>query len=115
MLGGGGNGGFTVLAGLFGGEGGGSYTTIIMLVAMVAIFYFLMIRPESKKKKKLAEMRSSLSYGDEITTIGGIMGKVVSVSDERIIFETGEDRVRMEVTKWAISTVGRATDNPPNK
>ena len=84
-----------------------SYTTIIMLVAMVAIFYFLMIRPESKKKKKLAEMRSSIAHGDVITTIGGIMGKVVSVSDERIVIETSEDRVRMEVAKWAISSPGK--------
>ena len=105
-------GSFTPLAGLLGGEGGGGYTTIIMLVAMVAIFYFLMIRPESKKKKKLAEMRSSISHGDVITTIGGIMGKVVSVSDERIIIETSEDRVRVELAKWAISTSGRATEEP---
>jgi len=113
MLGGIG-GGFTPLLGqLFGGgEGGSGWTTIIMLVAMVAIFYFLMIRPESKKKKKLAEMRNSISHGDIITTIGGIMGKVVSVSDERIIIETSEDRVRIEFAKWAISTSGRATEEP---
>ena len=85
---------------------------IIIIVAMIAIFYFFMIRPESKKKKKLAEMRSSLSVGDTITTIGGILGKVVHVDEEKITFETSEDRVRLQITKWAVSTVGKATEEP---
>ena len=88
-------------------------TMIIMIVAMVAIFYFFMIRPESKKKKKLAEMRSSLSVGDTITTIGGILGKVVNIDDEKVTFETSEDRVRVQVAKWAVSTVGKAIEEPP--
>jgi len=88
-------------------------TMIIMIVAMIAIFYLFMIRPESKKKKKLAEMRSSLTVGDTITTIGGILGKVVHVDDEKITFETSEDRVRVQVAKWAISTVGKATEEQP--
>jgi len=85
---------------------------IIMIVVMVGVFYFFMIRPENKKKKKLAEMRSSLTVGDTITTIGGIFGKVVNVADDKITFETGEDRVRIQVAKWAISTVGKATEEP---
>ena len=91
----------------------GGMEMIIMIVVMVGIFYFFMIRPESKKKKKLAEMRSSLSVGDTITTIGGIFGKVVSIAEEKITFETGDDRVRIQVAKWAISTVGKATEEPP--
>ena len=83
---------------------------IVMVVAMIAIFYFFMIRPEQKKKKKLAEMRSSLTKGDTITTIGGIFGKVVDVSDDKITFETGEDRVRIQIAKWAVSTVGKAIE-----
>ena len=90
----------------------GGYEMIIMIVVMVGIFYFFMIRPENKKKKKLAEMRSSLSVGDTITTIGGILGKVVSVSDEKITFETSEDRVRIQIAKWAVSTVGKASEEP---
>lgn len=82
---------------------------IIMIVAMIAIFYFFMIRPENKKKKKLAEMRAALAVGDTVTTIGGIIGKVVSVDEEKVTFETSEDRVRVQVAKWAISTVGRDT------
>ena len=90
----------------------GGFEMIIMIVVMIAIFYFFMIRPENKKKKKLAEMRNSLAVGDTVTTIGGIFGKVVSVSEEKITFETGEDRVRIQVARWAISTVGRATEEP---
>jgi len=86
---------------------------ILMIVVMIAIFYFFMIRPENKKKKKLAEMRNSLSVGDSITTIGGIFGKVVSIADEKITFETSEDRVRIQIAKWAVSTVGKATEEPP--
>lgn len=95
--------------GLFGQYG----TTIIMIVVLVAVFYFFMIRPESKKKKKLAEMRNSLSVGDDITTIGGMIGKVVSANNETVTFETGEDRVRIQVAKWAISTVGKETQEQP--
>ena len=90
----------------------GGIEMILMIVVMVGIFYFFMIRPESKKKKKLAEMRSSLAVGDTITTIGGIFGKVVSISDEKITFETSEDRVRIQIAKWAVSTVGKATEPP---
>ncbi|MCL2368096.1 MAG: preprotein translocase subunit YajC [Oscillospiraceae bacterium] len=89
-----------------GGEGGVSM--IIMIVVFIGIFYFLMIRPEQKRKKKTAEMRSSLEVGDEITTIGGIVGKIVQVRDDFITFETGEDRVRIRVARWGISTTGRA-------
>ena len=78
--------------------------TIIMLIAMVAIFYFMLIRPENKRKKEAEELRSSLKVGDEITTIGGIVGKVVSVKDERFVIETGADQVRIELQKWALST-----------
>ncbi len=84
--------------------GAGSYSGIIVLVVMLVVFYFFLIRPENKKKKKAEEMRNNLSVGDKITTIGGIVGKSVDVSGDLITFETGEDRVRLQVTKWAIST-----------
>ena len=79
-------------------------STILMLVMMFALMYFLMIRPENKRKKQAEEMRNSLKKGDTITTIGGIIGKVVRVADETIVIETSEDRVRMELAKWAVST-----------
>ena len=88
----------------------GDYTySIIMIVAMIAIFYFLMIRPESKRKKAAQSMRDSLAVGDEITTIGGITGIICAVKENTIVFETGADRVRVEVTKWAISSKGTQT------
>ena len=79
-------------------------STIIMLVAMVAVFYFLLIRPENKRKKEAEQLRSSLKVGDQVTTIGGIVGKVVSVKEEKFVLETSADQVRIEFQKWALST-----------
>ena len=87
------------------GAPGGSF--LIMMVAMFAVFYFLIIRPENKKKKKTEEMRESLSLGDGITTIGGITGKIVQITEDTITFETGEDRVRLQAKKWSISTTAK--------
>ncbi len=78
--------------------------SILMLVAMVGIMYFLMIRPENKRKKEAEQMRSDLKTGDEIVTIGGITGKVVSVKEDRFVIETGADQVRIEFAKWALSS-----------
>ena len=81
-------------------------STIVMLVLMFALMYFLMIRPEKKRKQKAEEMRNSLKKGDIITSIGGIVGKIVTVKENTIIIETSDDRVRMELTKWAVSSTG---------
>ena len=83
---------------------GGMGTSVIMLVAMLAIFYFMLIRPENKRKKEAEQMRSAVKTGDKITTIGGIIGTVVHVKDDKIVVETGADQVRIEFAKWAIST-----------
>ncbi len=79
-------------------------STIIMLVAMVAIFYFMLIRPENKRKKEAEQMRSNVKVGDKITTIGGIVGTVVNVKDDKFVIETSADQVRIELCKWALST-----------
>ena len=92
-----------------GTEGMGA-STIIMLLVMVAIFYFMLIRPENKRKKEAENMRSSLKVGDRVTTIGGIMGKVVHVADEKFVLETGADQVRIEFGKWALSTNDTAVE-----
>ena len=89
------------------------YSGIIMIVVMIAIFYFLLIRPENKRKKQAQQMRDSLKKGDMITSIGGIVGRVVHVTDSTIIIETSEDRVRMELTKWAVSSIGVQTSDQP--
>ncbi|MEG1721148.1 MAG: preprotein translocase subunit YajC [Pseudoflavonifractor sp.] len=86
---------------------------LIMIVPMIAIFYFLLIRPENKKKKAMAKMRSELAAGDQITTIGGIVGTICAVKEDTIVLETGADRVRIEFTKWAISTRGTQTTEEP--
>ncbi len=85
-------------------------TTIIMIVVLIAIFYFMLIRPESKRKKEAADMRNSLSVGDEITTIGGIVGTICAVKENSIVIEIGADRVRLELTKWAVANKGVQTD-----
>lgn len=87
--------------------GSGSLSMLLMIVIMFAVFYFFVIRPENKKKKKTEEMRNSLSLGDEIITIGGMIGKIVQITDDTITFETGEDRVRIQTKKWAISTTAK--------
>lgn len=85
---------------------------IILLVVMIAVLYFLMIRPENKKKKAVNEMRANLKVGDEITTIGGIVGTICAVKEETVVMETGADRVRIEFTKWAVSSKGtQASEN----
>ena len=71
--------------------------SIILLVAMIAVFYFLIIRPENKRKKQAENMRNSLKKGERITTIGGLVGRIVQVNDTTVVFETSEDRVRIEV------------------
>ena len=86
------------------GTGGMGLSTILMLVAMLAVFYFMMIRPENKRKKEAEQMRSETKVGDEIVSIGGICGKVVHIKDEKVIIETSADQVRIELTKWAISS-----------
>ena len=83
---------------------GGMTSTLIMVVMMLAVFYFMLIRPENKRKKEAEEMRSAVKVGDKITTIGGIIGTVVSVKDDKLVIETGADQVRIELAKWAMST-----------
>lgn len=78
----------------------------LMILLMIAFFYFFLIRPENKKKKEAAAMRESLKVGDQITTIGGVVGTICAIKEETIVVETGADRVRIEFTKWAISSKG---------
>lgn len=91
-------------AGTEAGGNGGSMTMIIMIVAMFALMYFTTIRPQKKQQQKEQEIRESTQIGDEITTIGGICGKVVAVKDDTIVIETGSDRVKIKFKKYAIQT-----------
>lgn len=86
------------------GAAGGGASMILMFVVLIAVFYFFMIRPENKRKKEAQQMRDSLKVGDNITTIGGIIGDIVSIKDDSIVIETTTDRVRVEFAKFAVST-----------
>ena len=79
--------------------------SIIMIVVLIAVFYFFMIRPQKKQEKKDAEMRDSLQVGDEVTTIGGIIGKVVSVKGETFVLETTKDKTKIRFLKGAVRSV----------
>ena len=83
---------------------------IIMLVAMMGLMYFMMIRPQKKKQKEEQNMRDNIQIGDEITTIGGIMGRVVTVKEDSLIIETGADRNKMKITKWAVQMNNTANE-----
>ena len=90
--------------------GGNMSSMLIMLLgygAIIAAMYFIFFRPQNKKKKKEAEMRKNAQVGDEITTIGGICGRIVAVKDEvdSIVIETGSDRSKMLIKRWAIGSV----------
>lgn len=80
-------------------------TTIVMLVAMVAIFYFFMYRPQKKQEKEESTMRNNLQVGDEITTIGGIIGKIVSIKDETVLIETSNERNKIRILRTAVRRV----------
>ncbi len=75
------------------------------LVILIAVMYFLMIRPQRKKDKAINEMRRSLTVGDEIVTIGGIVGKIVKTKDETIVIQVGSERIKLEMMRWAVSSV----------
>ena len=97
---------------LTGGNNTGSLiVTVLMLVAVFVVFYFFGIRPQKKQEKQAADMRNNLQVGDEITTIGGIIGKVVSIKDETCVIETSRERTKIRILKSAISKVDvRAED-----
>ena len=93
---------------------GSGIEMIIMLVVFIGAMYFFMIRPQKKQEKQIAEMRNSLMIGDEVTTNGGILGRVVHVKDDVVTLETGSDRLKIKVRKWAIATVDKKVDEKPN-
>lgn len=102
-------------------NGSGSMIGMIAIYAVIiGLVYLFLLRPNSKKKKEEAEMRNNLEIGDEITTIGGIVGRVVAIKDDEdaLIIETGSDRVKMKFKKWCISsvdTVKETTAQPAEK
>ena len=94
-----------------------SYISLFFTLAlMLVMLYFMIYRPQKKQEKKDAAMRSSLEIGDQVTTIGGIIGRVVAIKDDTFVLETGADRVKIRFTKNAISSVEKLNmDNSPKK
>lgn len=96
---------------------GAAIQMILMMVVIVVAFYFFLIRPQSKKQKEEENMRKNLEIGDEITTIGGIVGRVVSINDDTdsMVIETGADRTKIRLKKWALSSVNNEKDKKDEK
>ena len=79
--------------------------TILMMVAVIAVFYFTILRPQKKQEKEIAKMRDNLQIGDEISTNGGILGRVVKIKDDIVTIETGSDKNKLKIFKWAVRAV----------
>lgn len=90
---------------LFSAQSLGSLLGLVPILLIFVAMYFFMIRPQRKQEKEASRMRDELSVGDEITTIGGIIGKVVSIKDETFVLETTKDRTRIRFLKSAVSRV----------
>ncbi|MDK2918442.1 MAG: preprotein translocase subunit YajC [Candidatus Petromonas sp.] len=87
-----------------------TYSPIIMTLVFLAIFYFLLIRPQQKKNKQIQEMRKNLKMGDNITTIGGIHGKIIKIKDDLLTIEVGADKVRLQISRWAVGATEKETN-----
>ena len=90
------------------------YGGILMIVLMFVVLYFLMIRPQKKQEKAVNDMRNNLQVGDEITTIGGIIGKIVSIKEETITIETSHDRTKIRFLKSAVRCVDVRAEDAEN-
>ena len=88
-----------------GGNGGGAWGTILMVGLLFVFLYFFMIRPQKKQEKKDADMRNSLAVGDEVTTIGGIIGKVISIKEETFVLETTREKTQIRFLKGAVRSI----------
>ena len=102
--------GQTAAGGNAGAQQSNPFSMFIIMAVMFGAMYIFMIRPQKKKQKEEQQMRDSLQIGDEITTIGGIIGRVVTIKDDSLIIETGADRNKMKITRWAIQTNNTANE-----
>lgn len=103
-------GGATGASGSAAAGGNNPISFVLIMGVMILFMYLTMIRPQKKKQKEEQEMRDNLQVGDEITTIGGIVGRVVTVKDDSLIIETGADRNKMKIMRWAISANNTANE-----
>ena len=88
----------------------GTLVSLLPLILVIVLMYFIVLRPQKKKEKEEQKMRNSMRVGDEITTIGGICGRVVTIRDDSLVIETGADRNKMTVKKWAVQSCDTVHD-----
>lgn len=86
-------------------------TSFLPFVLIIAVFYFMMIRPQKKREKQIQDMRSKIEVGDEIVTAGGIVGRVVSIREDSVVIETGSDRSKIRIMRWAVQTNNTVHDD----
>ncbi|NLO83749.1 MAG: preprotein translocase subunit YajC [Clostridiales bacterium] len=80
-------------------------STLFPFILLIVVFYFMIIRPQRKREKQTKEMLASLKVGDNITTIGGICGKIVRIRDDILTIEVGTDKVKLVIERWAVRSV----------
>lgn len=97
------------------GAAGGLIATILPFVVMIAALYFILWRPQKKQEQKDSEMRNSIEIGDEVTTIGGIIGHVAAIKDDTFVLETTSDRVKLRMRRSAIASVNKLDMSPASK
>ena len=95
-----------------GTNNGGSLLSLLLFPVLLIIMYIFMIRPQRKQEKEATAMRNSLSVGDEVTTIGGIIGRVINVKDDTFVLETTRDRTRIRFERSAVKRIDRKYDAP---
>ena len=93
------------------GTGAMGYSSLIFLILMFVVMYFILIRPQKKKEKESKAMQSSLQVGDEIVTIGGIVGLVVQVNEDTVVIETTSNRNKLRIKNWAVQENITMTEN----
>lgn len=97
------------------GQGMPGWVMIIYFAVIIAAFYFLLIRPQRKKAKEEKKLRDSLQVGDEIVTIGGIYGRIISLKEDTIVIESKSDHSKITIARWALQTNLTVHDDTPSK
>ena len=83
---------------------------LLIMGGLILVMYLTTVRPQKKRQKEEQQMRDNIQVGDEITTIGGIMGRVVTTKEDSLIIETGADRNKMKIARWAVQTNNTANE-----
>ncbi len=93
-------------------SGGSMITLLLPMVILAIVFYFFIYRPQKKQEQETTAMRDSIERGDIIVTTGGIIGMVVKIKDDMLLIETGGDRTKIQIKKWAVHAVVEKANAP---